>query len=250
MQFPYDRWNIPEQCLLDKRIYKKLFHENTKLTATDKKWFTTDIDSLIWQYTIKPELTLISEFQQENYAYNEIAVLDVDVNDFNHSERLADIIQRTIPHPLLIVFRYEERIALSIADKRYNLNDPQAATLQDLWTTEFILPDSLSDVQEQFLNQLDYQKQPKLHLKAFYQRWIDAFIAYESAKITGRYEIDKSLREEETRRSTLQQYHEIEGQVNDLKSRIKKEQSFSKQVELNQEIKQLQSQLTEIAEQL
>ena len=43
----YKKMAIPDACLLGKRIFKKLFHDNAKLGATDKKAFREDIDVII-----------------------------------------------------------------------------------------------------------------------------------------------------------------------------------------------------------
>ena len=37
IQVLYDTLAIPDTCLLGKRVFKKLFHENAKLGITDKK---------------------------------------------------------------------------------------------------------------------------------------------------------------------------------------------------------------------
>lgn len=47
----YEKMMIPESCRLGKRVYKRLFHENAKLSATDKKALSDDVDTILWQYT-------------------------------------------------------------------------------------------------------------------------------------------------------------------------------------------------------
>jgi hypothetical protein len=54
----YEKMIIPESCRLGKRVYKKLFHENAKMSATDKKTLNDDVDTIIWQYTFKPTTIL------------------------------------------------------------------------------------------------------------------------------------------------------------------------------------------------
>jgi len=48
----YEKIMIPESCRLGKRVYKKLFHENAKLSATDKKALRDDVDT-IYQPSMK-----------------------------------------------------------------------------------------------------------------------------------------------------------------------------------------------------
>lgn len=250
MDFPYNFLAIPEQCLLEKRVYKKLFYENTDFTVTDKKWFTKDIDSISWFYTLKPELTMIHAFEEEHYEYDEIVVMEVGVDNTDHVERLSDIIHRSIPYPLLIVFRHEEKVCLSVADKRYSLTDDQSATISKLWVTEPLKEDKVKEIEQQFLEQLEYDKQPQLHLKAFYQGWLDAFYAYDISRVTGQFEVLTEQEKKEQRRKALDEYHSLEDDIAELRSRLSKENAFSKKMELNVAIKELQDQLNEVSEQL
>jgi len=151
MKFPYDYLAIPENCLLEKRIYKKLFYENSNFTTTDKKWFTKDIDHIRWQYTIKPELTMIKSYEGELFTYHEIVVMEVDVNQFNHLDRLSDLIHRSIPYPLFIIFRQEDSACLSVANKRYSLSHANSATVIKFWVTDPLTEDKLLETEQQFL---------------------------------------------------------------------------------------------------
>jgi len=250
MEFPYNFLAIPEKCLLEKRVYKKLFYENTDFTVTDKKWFTKDIDSISWQYTLKPELTMIHAFEEEHYEYDEIVVMEVGTDKFDHAERLSDIIHRSIPYPLLIVFRHEEKVCLSVADKRYSLTDDQSATINKLWVTAPLIEDTSDETEQQFLEQLGYEEQPHLHLKAFYQGWMDAFYAYDISRVTGRFKVLTEQEKKEQRRKALNDYRRLEDNIAELRSRLGKEKAFSKKMELNVEIKELQDQLNEVSEKL
>lgn len=250
MEFPYGMWDIPEKCFLDKRVYKRLFYENTDFTVTDKKWFTKDIDGISWLYTLKPELTMMHAFEEEHYEYDEIVIMEVEVTGFDHVERLADIMHRSIPYPLLIVFRRGEKVCLSVADKRYSLTDEQAATVSKLWVTDMLVRDGLSITEEQFIEQLAFDRQPQLHLKAFYHGWLDAFYAYDISKVTGEFAMETEQDKKERRRSALNEYRTLEDEIAELKKKLKKESAFSRKMELNVEIKELQDQLNKVAEQL
>ena len=103
----YDYMAIPDSCYLRKRIYKKLFHENAKLSATDKRAFREDIDTITWQYTLKPSTIPIKPYTDKEQEYIEIAIIQVNLRAQRHTERIAEIIHRSIPYPLVVVFAYE-----------------------------------------------------------------------------------------------------------------------------------------------
>jgi len=250
MMFPYSYLQLPENCLLEKRIYKKLFYENTRMNATDKKWFTADIQNLTWMYTLKPELTVIHAFEEEQFSYEEVTVVELEISSNNHLNRLSDIIHRSIPYPLLLIYRENETLFFSIADKRYNLANDQAATLMALWVTDGFTEAKLTASQELFLQHLEYKRQPKIHLKAFYRNWIEIFRAYEVAAITGEFLMETEAAKREARTEQLATYRDAEQQLQELKTELKKQASFSEKVKLNVEIKTLENELKTIAKTL
>lgn len=249
-QFPYAYLNIPEKCLIDKRVYKKLFFENAKLTVTDKKWFTKDIDTIHWAYSVKPSATLIPALKEKHYSYDEIAVIEVELKNDDHSKRLADIIHRAIPYPLLISFKGADWVRLSVADKRFNLADNQAATLDEYWVTDRLYADAANKVDDAFLKQMDYDRQPRLNVKRFYKGWIEAFISYNTALITGVYSLPDSQELKQKQVEALNKYRKLEQEITDLRTKLKKREAFNEQVKLNVDIKKLEKQLMQTAKQL
>jgi hypothetical protein len=248
MEFPYNQLQIPDKCLIEKRVFKKLFYENAKLTVTDKKWFTKDIDTITWKYSLKPAQTLIHAIKEEEYSYDELAVIEVDLKKGNHLNRLADIIHRAIPYPLLIVFKKDKNVSLSIADKRFNQADDQAATIKELWVTDWL--DQDSDIDNKFTEQLNYEDQPRLHLKMFYYSWIDCFNAYKVAQISGNFKVPSKQEDKEQRIRYLNEFRSLEYQIEQRRSELKKQDGFNDKVQLNVEIKELEKQLKKVADRL
>ncbi|MEX2345297.1 MAG: DUF4391 domain-containing protein [Balneolaceae bacterium] len=249
-ELPYSYLEIPEQCLIEKRVYKKLFCENARLTATDRKWFTKDINSVRWIYSLKPSDTLIHAYKEENYTYDEIAVIEVELKNDHHVKRLADIIHRVIPYPLLIVFKDEDWVHLSVADKRFNLADHQAATLSELWMTDRLTKDDYGGTEQKFLQQLSYSRQPRLHMKLFYEGWIQAFIAYKISRISGEYTLPDSDQEKQKQVNALKEYRRLDQKIAELKTELNKQEAFNEKVKLNVDIKKLEKQRKQIAEKL
>lgn len=248
--FPYSHLNIPEKCLIEKRVYKKLFFENAKLTSTDKKWFTKDIDTVKWMYSLKPSATLIHALKEEHYTYDEIAVIEVKLQNDDHCKRLADIIHRVIPYPLLIVFMCEEWVRLSVADKRFNLAENQAATLKECWVTHRLEEGHQKGVDKAFIKQMNYERQSRLNLKLFYRGWIEAFIAYKTALISGVYKVPDTNEQKLIQVRALNEYRKIEQEIEELRGKLNKVEAFNEQVKLNMCIKKLEKQLNITAEKL
>lgn len=249
-EFPWPYLNIPEKCLIEKRVFKKLFFENARMTATDKKWFTKDIDTINWVYALKPNSTLIHAVKAEHYTYDEIAILEVGLEQDDHCNRLADIIHRVIPYPLLIVFKGKDWVRLSVADKRFNIADNQAATLEEFWVTNRLYEERLNEIELAFLKQMNYERQPRLNLKQFYKGWIEALISNKIARITGEFTLPDSPEGKLKQVEALNAYRELNQQIMDLRTKLKKQEAFNVKVKLNVEIKDLEKQLKYTAQQL
>jgi hypothetical protein len=56
----YEHLALPEAAYLGKRVYKKLFFENAELSAADRRAFTDDVETVTWQYTLKPSTLPVS----------------------------------------------------------------------------------------------------------------------------------------------------------------------------------------------
>ncbi len=246
-EFPYRYLKLPDKCILEKTVYKKLFYENAKFSVTDKKWFTKDVERIKWKYTLKPSSTLIHAVKEDEYHYDEIAVIEVELENDDHIDRLADIIHRTIPYPIMIIFKGEGWVRFSVADKRFNKADDQAATIKEYWITDRVKEQLQDSVDRAFVEQLEYEKQPRLNLKVFYKGWIDAFITYKISRVTGSFEMLDAQDKKQQRIEAMNKYRTLEEKIGDLKTTLKKEEAFNEKVKLNVDIKKLEKQLKKTA---
>lgn len=239
----YDKMAIPETCYLGKRVYKKLFHENANLGVTDKKAFSDDIDTIFWQYTLTPATIQIPIFVDDQREYLEIAVLQVNLKTLKRTNRIAEVIHRAIPYPLIVVFVYDTTCALSTAHKRFSQAEKDAIVAEGFLTTDWIDLSNPERVQVDFLNSLTLVDLPQTHFFAFYSAFVDRLIALDCAQLTGKYSLEPAGKAKQKRRERLAACHELEVQVAELRVAIKKETQFNRKVELNAKIKRLESEL-------
>jgi len=239
----YDKLAIPESCYLGKRVFKKLFYENAKLGATDKRAFREDIDVIIWRYTLKPSTIPIRVYEDEKREYQEVAFLQVDLKTQNRTSRIAEIIHRTIPYPLIVVFSFGTKCALSLAQKRFSQSEKGAIVAEDFRITDWIELSAPTPVQKDFLNSLTVPDLPHTHFLAFYEALTDRLVALDCARLTGEYHIEGAAERQEQRRSRLAYCHDLELQISEHKAAIKKETQFNRQVELNTKLKAVEKQL-------
>jgi hypothetical protein len=241
---------IPDACHLEKRVFKKLFHENAKLGVTDKKAFREDIDVITWQYTLKPNTISIQVYEDNQREYHEVAILQVDLKALNRTNRIAEIIHRAIPYPLIVVFTYKTTCTLSLAHKRFSHAEKGTIVAEDFLTTGWIDLLAPSPVEQAFLDSLAVSDLPHTHFFAFYSAFMDRLVALDCARLTGEYRLESTAPKRQVRRERLSVCHELEIQIDGCKAAIKKETQFNRKVELNMKMKELGKQLKIITAEL
>ncbi len=252
IQALYDKLAMPDTCHLGKRVFKKLFHENAKLGATDKKALRDDIDTITWVYTLKPVTIPIYAYRDDEREYDEIALLQVDLKTQKRTGRIVEIIHRAIPYPLVLVFVFETSVAISLAHKRFSQAERGAVVAEEFVTTEWIDlgPGSPTPVQQAFLDSLTVTKLPQTHFYAFYSALMDRLIALDCARLTGEYRIEAAVERRESRRERLAQCHELEVRIAEKRAAAKREKQINRLADLNVEIRRLQGRLAEMATEL
>lgn len=239
----YASMAIPDACQLGKRVFKKLFHENAKLGATDKKAFREDIDTITWQYTLKPSTIPIQPYEDDQREYHEVAVLHVDLKTRKRTARIAEIMHRAIPYPLLIVLAHEKVCAVSTAHKRFSQAEKGAVVAEDFIITDWIDLSSPTPAQKDFMSSLAIAALPHTHFFAFYAAIVDRLVALDCARLTGEYRLESAAGKRRARRNRLAACHDLEGRIEEFRAAIKNETQFNRQVELNTKMKELEKQL-------
>ena len=243
----YEAMAVPDACHLGKRVFKKLFHENARLGATDKRAFSEDIDDIVWQYTLKPSTVPIRPYEDDQREYDEVAILQANLRALRRTGRIAEIVHRAIPYPLVVVVAHEESCAVSVAHKRFSQAEKGAIVAVDPMTTDWIDLSAPLPVQQAFLDSLAFAALPATHLFAFYSALVDRVIALDCARLTGQFRLESVAAKRQARRERLAACHDLEGRIAEHKTAIKKETQFNRQVDLNAEIARLNARLQDLS---
>lgn len=247
----FEKWDIPENCALNKRVFKKLFEENTKLDATDKKALRDDVQEIRWLYTLKPATLNVPPYMDAEREYPEVAILLVSLSSSARARRIATLVQRAIPYPLVLVLAYGSSIALNLADKRINQADKEKWVIETTFDTGWIDLSHTTDWQEEFLDDLSIRKLSFLHFYALYQDLCHRVVALNAASYSGRYEMNAGEDNRQERRlHLLRELQRLEQSQAELRNKLKKESQLGRQVALNSEIHRLAEQVERIKQDL
>lgn len=243
----YANIGVPEACLLGKRLFKKQFYEHGQLGAADKKAFVEDIEAIDWRYTLKPSTINIPKLEDDAHEYLEIAVLQVALTAAERHVRIAAVIQKAIPYPLLIVFVCGGRLAISAADKRINRSDANKIVVEAVYDTGWIDLAAPTPEQDAFLSDFRAANLSYRNLYDFYQDAVGRIIALNCAAHSGRYEPPgTNTRPKPERLEALRLVEKLQQERTEVRNRLKKEKNLGTQVDLNTRIKQLSDRIEAI----
>ncbi len=226
----YDFLNIPDSCFIGNTIYKKLFYENADLSTSDKSLFTDTISKITWIYCLKPETINIPAYKDEVRDYPEIEVIEVLVHKDYKLKRIAEIIMRTIPYPMVLIFKLEDKRKLYVAHQRTNQNDSSKNTIEEFIATDWLESDSA------LFDKLDIKQMRFANFYALYSDIVDTISIYNLSTIMP---TDDNITGAEARELSAK-IEDIEQEITSLRAKLKKETQFNRKMELNIEIKRLE----------
>ncbi len=237
----YAQLGIPESCLLDKRIYKRMVLEHGQLTAADKKTLSEDVGKLTWKFTLKPSTIQLLPYEDTEREYLEIAVIEAVLNERRRVARIAEVIQRAIPYPVLLIMVEGSGICASVARKRFSQAEKGAIVAEEFLLSPWI-ESQLSEIDQQFVEALKLRNLLQTDFYTLYSGMANSVLARICAELTGKFELNAAMSARD-RRQHLEQYHQIDREIGSLRKAISDEDRFAEKVELNTRIKDLETQL-------
>jgi hypothetical protein len=234
-------FDLPPAALVNQRIPKKLLVENGAPTTADRKLIQEGIEEITWVAALKPASIGVPEYRDEQRAYLGLAVLSVELRQTGKVSRLAELIHRAIPYPVLLILADSDSLILSLAHIRWAQKEADKTVLDGEPSMARLSGEASSGLigQRDFLQALSLRNQPRADLHALYQGWLDTLTALQAAAITGRFAQSENAEQASARRTALHRCREIDDEVARLRLAAAKENQMARQVAVNMEIKAL-----------
>lgn len=232
-----DILQLPDACLVDKKITKVFFIRNFELTNTEKAMLD-DFQVVVgvnWIASIKPDNSNIPAFIDSDFTFEEIQVIAVQTTTKNFDKyklKLAEFVQKYIPYHILLVVYCDTKAILNTCTKRINANDSNKRVIEKMLTSEDILPENLSPEVSAFIDSLKFFNQEKTNLKVLYDSYFQKLVALRTAEIKGEFAPRTSERSIQDV-ALMGQIDQLKTEIMQLQRTAKKETQMSKRVELN-----------------
>lgn len=237
---------LPLESRVDQRVPKKLLVVQGAPTASDKRHIQNGIEEMLWVAALKPTNIGVAVYRDEVREYLEIAVISVIMRAAAKSTRLIELIHRSIPYPVLLVSLHMGSLSISLAHKRFSEVQSGKLVVEELYKTNLFHADSSKSEEAEFLRSIALSTLPVHNLFAMYQGWCDRVTALEAARITGVYASPTSPERAEELREGLEAHAQLQRELAILRVQATREKQLNRRVELNIQIKRLESELVAI----
>lgn len=230
---------LPASSRVDQRVPKKILAEHGAPTSADKRLLTDGIEEVQWLAALKPGTVAVPEYRDERREYLEIAVLRVQVRGGDgvlgtkavNTNRLAELVHRAVPYPVVLILNMPGGVSISLAHKRVAQNEAGKVVLDGEVFSVPLLQDATS--KRALLDALALNRQPHANLMALYQGWMDCLTAAQVERITGQFEVPADPVKAAARGAALRECHRLEQETIRLRGLAAKEKQIAKQVDLN-----------------
>ena len=246
MSFSYNKiLNLPERCMLEKKLTKAFFLKHFDLSITEKKLLNNTIVSMDWLASVKPNNSNILVAKNDDYMFEEIQFIVCTVPDSQlnqWSEKCSAFIQKYIPYQIVLIIEDNDSFVINTCDKRINQVDSSKRTIEQSISTQPLSKLYKTDVINAFFDSLDFSRLDKTNLEITYKSYIQAIVQLQTANITGNYTQRKQSRTQHDM-ELLANIETGEKDLLRLSNSMKHETQINNKVSLNVEIQKLKQEI-------
>ncbi|URZ03184.1 DUF4391 domain-containing protein [Clostridium felsineum] len=235
---------LPKSCLMSTRMPKKAFIDNPEfdLKKEEKDILKEEIDSIYFEYSLKPQLLNVPKLENDNVRYEEIEIFNVKINNENKYSKVCELIQKYIQYPMLIIVEHNNFIRINAAIKKINKVDSSKLVVDEIIYTDWLNKECLNEKEKSFLESLSINNLSTNNIFSIYEGYINCIRSFVVAKYKDNFEI-KSINEVSNDIEVMNKITNLENEVISLKVNIKKETNMGEKVEFNVKIKKIEKQI-------
>lgn len=217
-------YTFPDKAFVNRNIPKTKFYEHGSISRAVKDAFVSQIQQITWAYKLSPETTNLAAAK----GLFEIQVFNIQLKTSELDNGVLLSIDKAIPHPIFYQLFFEDKMRVTLGYKRINESDETKWVIEQYLSSEWLA-----------VKDAEHLKTPlpiALHLGGLYEQMLKALMpiaANEGENI-------------KTQTERLGQIMQKQKEIAQLQSKMRNEKQFNRKVEMNNQLKALQSQLAEL----
>lgn len=240
----YNKLNISNKYYVENgKLDKNAFLAVADLLSSDKKLVQNSIKKMTTKYSLKPSTINLPPYISADRDYYEIDIMEVVLKEPSKYKRIAEILMRTIPYPLLLIFIFEDKVLFATGDMRKNLSDGSKVTVDDFVYTDWIDVESDDKYNKELFASLDISSLNATNYYTMYQDITAKLNLYNISKAKGEIIESKDNMSNSDIKACYDKIKSIEEKISALKSKVKKAGSIREKVELNIQIDNLKKEI-------
>ena len=201
--------------------------------------FTNNIEKITMLFLLNEDNINIRPYKDEVRDYEEIAIIQISINDKSKSNMIGEIVQSTIPYPTIIIFTMDDEVQINVATKMINKVDSSKNTVETMISSYWLNINNISIIEKEFIESLSIVN---LSFANFYRFYMDIYNRVFLLNTSQYFNEYKSLlaKNIEIVKKSYYEIHDLDFTLERLRREIKKEDNFSRKAKLNVEIKSLE----------
>lgn len=164
----YFKW--PTSSVFSITMTKKVLRE--ALVPEKKEDLLASIEKMTWTGSLKPQHLQIPAFINEEFHYDEILFIEVILREKTAADRVARLLQRMIPYPMIIGFEFGKERAFQISEKGIHKQhlDKRVVNQDKFYFSEWIDFENLTEHKKTYLANLSLDKVGGTQLKEYFDK--------------------------------------------------------------------------------
>ncbi len=208
-------FDFPDSTKFERKIPKEKIYREAKPNTKIKSYLTSQVEKIVWSYKLAPGTVNIP---CEQYP-REIQIITLSLKTKRLNDEVLMAIDKAILSPIIFVLRYRNQVCYAVAYKRVSEADKTKRVISSYFRSSW-LPENADKI----------ELPATLNLLKLYQALICKILSV-------------PLRENEEINAYIERIEEIKNkelEAQKMKKRLRKEEQFNRQVDLNSNIKALE----------
>ncbi len=212
-------FGLPESTAFNRRVPKQTLYENLSVPAALKRSVIAEIKTIWWRNKLATTTVNLAQ----GSAVSEIEVFEIELATGALNEEVLRLMDCRIPYHLLFVLTFENRAQAWIGYKEAAASDNRAFKVRRYYHTDWMPRDAL------------HLRIDGLNMDAVYENLVRQIAGERLHPVSGE-SLKESVERDEKRK-------QLEKQIAALKARKWREKQLNRRMEINSELKRLESEL-------
>ena len=238
-----DILEVPRDCIVDSVIPKKDVFEVADLNNKDKRIFTDLVKQIKWCYNFTEENIRVDKYVDEIRRYDEVELINItlkydnvhkiDIGKFKEDDkidRIADIVMRFIPYPVILTIQYDNELKFYAAHIRESKADYDKIVIDGkILSTNWMDIDHLSEIEDDFISKIQFYNLDRTDFYNFYNTYFEAVVQHDGAMMAGG---TVNLSVEEIKK-IYDEISVLNSKIKEIEKEISQEDNFNARMKLN-----------------